>query len=220
MLFAPGEGWNYSGWGYSVLGDTIAKVTGEPFADYMQQHWLTPLGMANSTYLPDEVDPSLRVTGYYTASGSSIAAGSECNDPRDAPACTLWSSCEDMSKLAQLLLNQGVLNGTRFLQPETIDAMWTAHAETDARNALGPWYGPPFAEYGLGWQVGEKDGHRLAGHAGGGTGYNTQLQFAPDDGLAVIAMDNWLNAEPDWYPASFAAIDVMYELLGIEAPGQ
>ena len=69
----------------------------------------------------------------------------------------------------------------------------------------------------MGWYIGEMDGHRLVGHAGGTEGANTQIQFAPDDGLAVIAMDNWLDLETvTGYPASFATFDVMYTVLGIE----
>lgn len=31
LLSAPGEQYNYSGWGYSMLGAIIVKVIGEPF---------------------------------------------------------------------------------------------------------------------------------------------------------------------------------------------
>jgi hypothetical protein len=42
--------------------------------------------------------------------------------------------------------------------------------------------------------------------------------LAPDDGLAVIAMGNWLDLDAPTYPASFADSDVMYLLLGISQP--
>ena len=37
LLFAPDEGWSYSGYGYSTLGAIIAAVTGEPFESYMAE---------------------------------------------------------------------------------------------------------------------------------------------------------------------------------------
>ncbi|MFZ1464262.1 MAG: alpha/beta fold hydrolase, partial [Anaerolineae bacterium] len=216
LISAPGEAWNYSGWGYSMLGAIIVKVIGEPFESYMHQRWLEPLGMANSTFVMDEVDPDLYVTGYISAEDGSAAAMEHFVDPRDVPAAGLWSSCDDMTRWARLMLNKGELNGRRLLQPESINAMWTSVASTPWMDALGPWYGPYVGEYGLGWYVGEKAGHRLAGHAGAGDGVNTHIQFAPDDGLAVIAMDNWLKPDPEWYPAGFAAFDVMDLLLGIK----
>ena len=216
LISAPGEAWNYSNWGYSVLGDIIAKVSGEPFASYMQQHLLEPMGMVNSTFVMDEVDPDLYVTGYISAEDGSAAAMEHFVDPRDVPNSGLWSNCEDMIKWARFMLNKGELNGTRILQPESIDAMWTSEAGTFWPDVVGPWYGPYVGEYGLGWYVGEKAGHRLAGHAGAGDGVNTHIQFAPDNGLAVIAIDNWLKPDPDWYPAGFAAFDVMDLLLGLQ----
>lgn len=213
---APGEEWIYSGVGYSALGDIIARVTGQPFASYMQETWLEPLGMLNSTFVADEVDPDLRVTGYISAEDAGVVAVEPACDVRDAPGCSLWSSYEDMVKLAQLLLNNGELDGVRFLEPSSMEAMWTPEAGTYYPDFVGPWYGPLLADYGLGWFVGEKEGHRMIGHTGGAAGYNTQLQLAPDDGLAVIAMDNWLDAEAAWYPAAYAAFDVFYLLLGFE----
>lgn len=217
LLSAPGEGWNYSAYGYSALGAIIAKVTGKPFENYMQEAWLTPLGMTHSTFMAKEVDPTLRMTIYGSdKAGKATPTGLAC-DGRDASACNLWSSCEDMAKWAQLMLNQGELNGTRFLQPESIKTLWTPVSDTPWLEALGPQYGSPFVKYGLGWYVGEMKGHRLIGHAGATQGSNTQIQFAPDDGLAVIAIGNWFDLETATsYPTSFAAIDVTYLLLGIE----
>ncbi|MBK6432431.1 MAG: serine hydrolase [Anaerolineae bacterium] len=43
LISAPGEAWNYSGWGYSMLGAIIVKVIGEPFESYMHQRWLEAL---------------------------------------------------------------------------------------------------------------------------------------------------------------------------------
>ncbi len=95
--------------------------------------------------------------------------------------------------------------------------MWTAEAPTGWADGMGSRFGPPFAAYGLGWFLGEVTGHRLVGHPGGIDGINTQMELAPDDGLAVIAMTNWRDrrAAPG-LPATFAAIDVLYLLLGVQ----
>jgi len=217
LLSAPGDAWNYSAYGYSALGAIIAKVSGKPYESYMQETWLTPLGMTHSTFIAQNVDPTLRMTLYKSdKAGKAIPTGQVC-DGRDASACNLWSSCEDMAQWAQLMLNQGELNGTRFLKPESIKTMWTAVSDTPWLEALGPQYGSAVAKYGLGWYVGEVKGHRLIGHTGATEGANTQFQLAPDDGLAVIAMDNWFDLETaTGFPASFAADDVMYQLLGVE----
>lgn len=217
LLAAPGEAWNYSSYGYSTLGAIIAKVTGKPYESYMQEAWLTPLGMTHSTFVAKDVDSTLQMTLYKSDKAGKATPTEQVCDERDAPACDLWSSCEDMAKWAQLMLNGGELNGIRFLQPESIKAMWTPVSDTPWLDALGPQYGSPVAKYGLGWYVGEVKGHRLLGHAGATEGANTQFQLAPDDGLAVIAMGNWFDLETaSSYPVSFADMDVMYQLLGVK----
>ena len=218
LLFAPDEEWSYSDYGYLVLGATIAAITGQPYESYMAEQWLAPLEMTRSTFVTEETDPSTRMTGYVSdESGKPTPTDIGC-DARDASACNLWSNCEDMAKYAQFMMKHGEVGGTALLQPKSIEAMWTPISETPWAEMNGPWYGPPLQNYGLGWVLGEAAGHRLVGHPGGLDGYNSQILLAPDDGLAVLTMDNWLDlAAVPAFPASFAATDIMYALLGIEA---
>jgi CubicO group peptidase (beta-lactamase class C family) len=58
LLFAPGTDWSYSDKNYSALGAIIAAVTGKPYPTYMQEEWLTRLGMTHSTFVLGDVDPA------------------------------------------------------------------------------------------------------------------------------------------------------------------
>jgi CubicO group peptidase (beta-lactamase class C family) len=217
LLFAPGTGWSYSNYGYSILGAIIAAGGGRPFATYMQEEWLQPLGMAHSTFQAEEVDPDQRVIAYTADARGYPAATAITCDARDAPDCTLWSSCEDMARWAQRLTAPGARENGQLITAAARDAMWTAQSPTGSAEGMGSRFGPPFTAYGLGWYTGEVEGHRLVGHPGGIDGINTQIELAPDDGLAVIAMTNWLDRKSaPGLPASFAAIDVLYLLLGVE----
>jgi len=209
----PGKFYFYTGVGFALLGDIISKVSGMDFEDYMQENILVPLGMNHSTFVPEKADPELLFTPHTNEDdGSVVITRTELCDIRRQAECTLHSSCEDMMRFAMFSLNQGEIDGVSLLSHEGFDQMWTSHADTGG--IVLPIYGPPIAQYGLSWQLGEVDGHRLVGHAGGGTGVNTQLLLAPDDDLAVITMANWAQEWP--WPASFTAIDVIYSLLGIE----
>jgi len=210
----PGKFYFYTGVGFALLGDIISKVSGMDFEDYMQENILVPLGMNHSTFVPEKADPELLFTPHTNAvDGSVVITKTELCDIRRQAECTLHSSCEDMMRFAMFSLNQGEIDGVSLLSHEGFDQMWTSHADTGG--IVVPIYGPPIAQYGLSWQLGEVDGHRLVGHAGGGTGVNTQLLLAPDDDLAVITMANWAQEWP--WPASFTAIEVMYSLLGVES---
>lgn len=62
LLFEPGERFSYSNMAYEVLGDLIAKLSGQPFEEYMREHLLDPLGMSTSTFFKHEVPTELGVT--------------------------------------------------------------------------------------------------------------------------------------------------------------
>jgi CubicO group peptidase (beta-lactamase class C family) len=215
LLFTPNTDWNYSSWGYSLLGAIISAVTGEPYAEYMETAWLKPLGMTASTFDIEATAPISRTTLYKGYRIDRLRPADPPADPRDAPAGGLWSNCDEMAKWALLMLNRGDFYGEQFLSPTSIEAMWEPLSGINWM--LGPRYDPAFTGYGRGWIVGERAGHRLAGHMGAGEGVNTQLQLAPDDALVVIAITNWHQPGASFgYPASFAAVDVLYLLLGIE----
>ncbi|MBV9109741.1 MAG: beta-lactamase family protein, partial [Gemmatimonadetes bacterium] len=50
LLFAPGTGFHYSNSGYYLLGLVIETVTGEEYADYLDEQFFTPLGMTSTHY--------------------------------------------------------------------------------------------------------------------------------------------------------------------------
>lgn len=64
LIFAPGADFRYSNMAFEVLGDLIAKVSGESFDDYVQNHILTPLKMKDSTLLIKKTNPKLMTWGY------------------------------------------------------------------------------------------------------------------------------------------------------------
>jgi CubicO group peptidase (beta-lactamase class C family) len=51
FAFPPGEQFSYSGEGYFYLQRVVEKITGTPFARYMRETVLDPLGMARSSYV-------------------------------------------------------------------------------------------------------------------------------------------------------------------------
>ena len=57
------EKFAYSNLGYALLGGIITAASGQPWAAYLQQHVLDPLGMSETRPLPSADDPLL-ATGY------------------------------------------------------------------------------------------------------------------------------------------------------------
>ena len=61
---APGMAFEYSNFGYALLGRIIANVSGMPYRRYVEQSLLTPLGMASSGYQVSEWPVARRSLGY------------------------------------------------------------------------------------------------------------------------------------------------------------
>ncbi|MDQ3411649.1 MAG: beta-lactamase family protein [Chloroflexota bacterium] len=45
-VFAPGTNWDYSHANYVILGQALERMTGQPLADLLQEHVLSPLGLS------------------------------------------------------------------------------------------------------------------------------------------------------------------------------
>lgn len=77
LEFPPGEGFHYSDTGFIILGALVEKITGEPLDRYVQEHVFTPLGMADTRYLPPA-----KACGPYRMRGGAIGFDATArNDP-------------------------------------------------------------------------------------------------------------------------------------------
>lgn len=202
LLSTPGAAMQYSDIGFETIGDIIAKVSGESFEDYVQRHIFTPLAMQHSSFLlrdmppaalasPHVADPALKVNDFFPYSR------------QHAPSSHLLSSVNDMNRFALAQLQRGKLDGVRILPASAYDTMWHPEIPTAIPS---PWE----RTLGLGWFLGEHDGHRLVGHGGGDTGFACGFVMAPEDGLAVVVMINKQDSAEDM------ASDVMALLLAAE----
>src|SRR4029079_19649106 len=64
-IFAPGTVTAYSNYGATLAGYIVVRASGEPVAQYVQQHIFAPLGMRHSTFsqhLPPDLAAHLAVS--------------------------------------------------------------------------------------------------------------------------------------------------------------
>lgn len=182
LVFVPGEKFAYSNTAYEVLGDVIAKVSGESFEDYVQHNILTPLGMKDSTLLVREANPQLLTSPHVLEKDKVVVSKVFPYNRAHSPSSTLYSSIQDMSQWAIANLNHGELNGKRILKRETAESMWRPVAD-----ALG-------MKEGISWFSTDLQGHHLVLHSGGDVGFESLVILAPDDSVGVVAMMNYGGA--------------------------
>jgi CubicO group peptidase (beta-lactamase class C family) len=87
----------------------------------------------------------------------------------------------ELSRWAVAQLNRGTLDGVRILSPQAYDLMWRPRIVTGNR------YWP---EIGLAWFLGERSGHRCAGHEGEDVGFKSCLILVPEKQVSVVGLSN------------------------------
>src|SRR5262245_5253175 len=95
------------------------------------------------------------------------------------PAANLYSTVLDLGRFVEILIGHGVTpEGQRVLTPSMLETMWT------------PQFVPRGTRqgFGIGFGVGEIDGHRTVGHAGAVYGFASSLMALPDDSLGVVVI--------------------------------
>jgi len=181
--FEPGSKFNYSNSGYVLLGYLIEKVSGQSYGDFLQQNIFTPLGMADTGLDSNAAILPHRAQGYSVSPhGIQHAGYISMTIPFSAGA--LYSTTGDLLKW-----EQGVFGG-KILTPASLAKMTT-----------------PFKEnYAFGLFVSTHDGHKRITHGGGIEGFNTSLNFYPDDKVVVIALGNLNGGAPDQIAASLGKV--------------
>ncbi len=185
----PGRRFIYSDLGYIVLGSLIERITGESLDATARRVLWRPLRMKDTRYCRRLCD-SPRIAPTELASGrhSSPIRG-EVQDPRAyylggvAGHAGLFSTADDLSRFAQMLLGKGQLEGTRILSSAAVGHFTEPHEV------------PGGGVRSLGWDVlstyskarGESLSERAFGH-GGYTG--TSFWVDPELDLFVIVLSN------------------------------
>ena len=212
LLFAPSKQWSYSSMGFTVLADIVAKVSGQTFEDYVQEHIIDPLGMNDTLLIVRESDQK-QIAGPHVRNDAGAVAVSDIFPYRRqfAAASPLYSSITDMAHYAAAHLNGGEFEGTRIL-PETVyDVMWEPISYTHWRP--GPVLTPLSTYYGMGWAIGKMDDHRIVNMLGSDKGYVAALALAPEDNVAVVMAANYFDYEEVTLSPGETAVAVLDMLL-------
>ena len=185
----PGVRMVYSDLGAIILGDLVARVSGQPFEAFLRDRVFGPLGMRETMFrppaslrdriAPTEVDPwrqrhlrgEVHDENAFALGGVSAHAG-------------LFSTARDFTQIARMFLNGGMIDGRRFLATATIDRFTTVQDSALSHRALG-WETPNGTN-----SAGRLMSRRSFGHTGF-TG--TSFWVDRERGVFVILLTNRVN---------------------------
>lgn len=181
LAFAPGEGSSYTNGGFMIAGYIIEQVSGQPYAEFLQEYIFDPLGMQNTGYA---ADADALAIGYRNATTAE--------NPLDASR--LFAAAGVYSTVEDLYLYTQALNTDKLLAPQSLETFFKPHlAFGEDNGGFSPGYEPPVF-YAYGWAVATFQGHRVIGHDGWLEGYGGDVRRYPDDNVTTILLMN--QSEP------------------------
>jgi serine-type D-Ala-D-Ala carboxypeptidase len=188
----PGENFIYSCLGYITLAQIIEDISGKNLSEFTQEFIFQPLGMKHTFFLPP-ADVRTRCVPTQRLDDNEVLQGI-VHDPLArlqggiSGNAGLFSTADDLALFAQMLLNQGEIDGVRILSPLTVRRMTEIYPWADSSGR------------GLGWDLdspystngGDLFGARSYGH----TGYTgTSIWIDPETETYVILLTN--RVHPD-----------------------
>jgi D-alanyl-D-alanine carboxypeptidase len=172
--FEPGTQWQYSNTNYVIAGLSVEKAAGMPVLEFLQKKVLGPLGMKSVANTDEAKLPPTDPTGYMRYALGPLRPAPKEGKGWMFAAGELAMTAEDLAKWDISMIHRSIL------KPESYRQM-----ETDVLLANGVGTG-----YGLGVDVGMRDGHRFITHGGEVSGFVSNNTVWPDDHAAVVVLTN------------------------------
>jgi len=198
----PGRQFVYSDIGYFLLAEIVARVSGQPFDQFVAARVFKPLGMNDTMFNPPATLRTRIAPTEVCPLYSSPCAGPDAqmlrgvvHDPTArrmggvAGHAGLFSTADDISRFARMLLHGGELSGVRVMSPLAVARMTSPSTPEDQINVRG-----------LGWDMDSSysanRGELLPMGSYGHTGFTgTSIWIDPATEVYVVFLSN--RVHPD-----------------------
>ncbi len=170
LLFAPGTRFEYSNYGFVLLGAIIESVTGRSYYDIVRQNVFAPAGMTLTDSLPESEDVVDRSTGYMRESPDGRWVPNTDSLPwRGTAAGGGYSTVGNLMRFGEAL------------------RAGTLISDATLAEATKPQSDVP---YGYGLDIRGEGSLHSYGHGGGAPGMNGELRVFPELGYVVVILSN------------------------------
>ena len=189
--FAAGKSWAYSNSAYVLLGLAVAKVSGEPFGQFLEDRIFKPLHMTRTlayrkgrNSVPDRAFGHSRKEGVFVETDQSSTSATLGDGG-------VYSNLVDLAKWDVALQSHTLLSEKEMssaLTPVKLgDGRETNWPSAPGDDNLNP--GKPVA-YGFGWFLDPYSGRERMWHTGSTQGFRTVIERFPTEKLTVIVLCN------------------------------
>jgi len=181
LLFKPGDGYEYSNAGYSLLAAVVERVSGQTYEDYLTERVLKPAGMRETGYKRPAWDTARVAHGFQE--GKDWGTILQRIQPADAPYWALRGNGGLHTTLGDMLAWHRALSTDAVLSKAARTKYFTPYV------AEGP-AGRSF--YAYGWAVSRSlRGTTVVQHNGGNGVYVAEfLRFPDEDAMLFLVSTN------------------------------
>jgi CubicO group peptidase (beta-lactamase class C family) len=201
-MFPPAAQWYYSNSGYVVLGLIVAKVSGQPFREFLDKRIFAPLKMHNTVaYQQGKNQITNRAYGH-TKEGNTWQQTDQSPTSATLGDGGIYSSLEDLAKWDVALRTNQLLSQeemqpalTPFVFADGKQPVWPANSDRSA--------GSP-ALYGFGWFLDPYRNHPRTWHYGETQGFRSYIVRFTNDRLTIIVLSNRSDLTPEPFALKIA----------------
>ncbi len=179
ICFAPGSQYQYTTWGFCLMGAVLQRAGGKSFEELLYDEIVCPLNLPTLQieYQSKRPYPN-QAAGYRISNGAVALEDSTATDFKDisykVPGGGLISSVADLT-----LLMKGIVN-REFIADSTVRLFGTRHTPTS---------GTP-SYYGYGTSTNFRNGDTLFWHSGSQSKTATLIYYSPENKNGVALMCN------------------------------
>ena len=191
----PGVAYEYSNFGFAILGRIVTNASGTPYRQYIAEAILQPLGMTSTTLEPRAV-PADRLAHGYRWEDNTWKDEPPLPDGAFGAMGGMLTSVSDLSKYVGAFLGafpprDGAETGpVRRASLREMQQIWRARPTIVSRTADDR-MNLNAGGYGYGLRIGESCAFsHVVAHSGGLPGYGSLMQWLPEYGVGIIAFGN------------------------------
>ena len=200
---APGMTYEYSNYGFAILGRIVENVSGMPYPRYVEERVLKPLGMTVTTLEAANVPPSRLAHGYRRQDDAWLEE-KQLPDGSFGAMGGMLTSIDNLGRWVSFMLDAwpprdgpetGPLKRSSLREMQQIQRFSGATVGRDASGASTLNAGG----YGYGLRVAQTCLFRTSvSHTGGLPGFGSLMRWLPEHGVGIVALGNltytsWTN---------------------------